>query len=219
MTAIDAADAEDTATRSPPELGPSRPQGSQRIDSNKATTAGRWSHGYDWPVIAWVVALHAGALAAPFFFTWKGLLLFVVLAWITGGLGVALGYHRLLTHRSFQTYSIVRRTLGMLGLLAGEGPPLHWVAVHRKHHQYTDRPGDPHSPHDGAWWSHVLWLFPRPRQPQWTAMLHRYGNDVLQDPFMRMLDKTYLVWHIILGLVLFGSGWVTSGIFGPVCRY
>ena len=108
-------------------------------------------------------------MAAPFVFTWKGLLLFFVLSWITGGLGVCLGYHRLLTHGSFQTYPMVRRLLALLGTLAGEGPPITWVAVHRKHHHYTDKQGDPHSPRDGAWWSHMLWLFPRPREPAVAA--------------------------------------------------
>ena len=129
--------------------------------------------------------VHVGALAAPFVFTWKGLLLFLVLSWLTGGLGVCLGYHRLMAHLSFQTYPIVRRVLGLLGALAGQGPPITWIGVHRKHHQYTDIPGDPHSPREGAWWSHVLWLFPRPREPQWTKMIRRYSKDLLQDPFMR----------------------------------
>ena len=172
----------------------------------------RWSHGLEWSAVLWIMLVHVGALAAPFVFTWKGLLLFVVLSWITGGLGVCLGYHRLLTHRSLQTYPLVRRILAMLGVLAGQGPPITWVGVHRKHHQYTDIAGDPHSPREGAWWSHMLWLFPRPREPQWTKMIGRYSKDLLQDPFMRLLDKTYLVWHMALGLALFVVGWQVWGL-------
>ena len=156
-------------------------------------SAERWSHGLDWTAIVWIGLVHIGALAAPFVFTWKGLLLFLGLSWLTGGLGICLGYHRLMAHLSFQTYPVVRRILAFLGALAGQGPPITWIGVHRKHHQYTDMPGDPHSPREGAWWSHVLWLFPRPREPQWTKMIRRYSKDLLNDPLMRLLDKTYLV--------------------------
>jgi sn-2 palmitoyl-lipid 9-desaturase len=168
----------------------------------------RWSHGLDWPAVLWIAVVHAGALAVPFVFTWKGLLLFVALSWLTGGLGICLGYHRLLAHASLQTYPLVRRMLAFLGALAGQGPPITWIGVHRKHHQYTDMPGDPHSPREGAWWSHVLWLFPRPREPQWEKMIRRYSKDLLNDPFMRLLDKTYIVWHLLLGAALLAVGWL-----------
>jgi sn-2 palmitoyl-lipid 9-desaturase len=173
----------------------------------------RWSHGLDWSAVLWIIVVHAGALAAPFVFTWKGLLLFLALSWLTGGLGVCLGYHRVMAHLSLQTYPVVRRFLAILGALAGQGPPITWIGVHRKHHQYTDMPGDPHSPREGAWWSHVLWLFPRPREPQWTKMIRRYSQDLLKDPFMRLLDKTYLLWHLILGAALLAAGWLGWGFF------
>ncbi len=168
--------------------------------------APRWSNGLDWPVFFWLVLVHVGALAAPFCFTWQGVVAFVVLSWLTGAAGVCLGYHRLLAHGSFQTYPAVRRLLALLGVLAGEGPPVTWVAVHRKHHLFADKAGDPHSPHDGGWWSHILWLFPRPREPQWTEMIHRYGKDLRRDPFMRLLETTFLAWHLALGGLLLGIG-------------
>ena len=167
----------------------------------------RWSNGLDWYVIAWLGAVHVGALASPFVFTWQGLVAFFVLWWVTGALGVCLGYHRLLTHASFQTYPWMRRLLATFGTLAGEGPPVTWVAVHRKHHQHSDRPGDPHSPRDGAWWSHFIWLFPRPRQPEFQAMQQRYGKDLLRDAYMRFLDKTFLLWHLAVGGALLAIGW------------
>lgn len=155
--------------------------------------------------------VHLGALGAFFVFTWKGFVLFWVLSWITGGVGICMGYHRLLAHVSFQTFPIVRRILAVLGTLAGEGPPLTWVAVHRKHHQYTDVAGDPHSPREGAWWSHVLWLFPRPHEPQWTKMVCRYSEDLQSDPFMRFIEKTYLLWHVALGAAILVIGWLVWG--------
>src|SRR3972149_7395676 len=167
----------------------------------------RWSNGLDWTVVIWLGVIHLCALPAPFFFTWKALGLFVLLSWITGGLGVCLGYHRLLTHCSFQTYRFMRWMAALCGTLAGEGPPITWVAVHRKHHRHSDADGDPHSPRDGAWWSHMFWLFPRHRDPDWQLMIERYGKDLLKDPFMRMLDKTFIIWHFALGAVLLFTGW------------
>ncbi len=168
----------------------------------------RWSNGLDWPAVLWIGVVHVCALAAPFFFTWKALGIFFLLSWITGGLGVCLGYHRLLAHGSFQTYRFFKRLIALCGALAGEGPPITWVAVHRKHHLNSDAEGDPHSPHDGAWWSHMLWLFPRPRDPDWQQMIHLYGRDLSQDRFMRLLDKTFLLWHFALGALLLSAGWI-----------
>jgi fatty-acid desaturase len=167
-----------------------------------------WSNGLDWPVIGWIGFLHVAALAAPLCFTWVGLWTFCILSWVTGSLGVCLGYHRLLTHSSFQTYPWVRHLFGLLGTLAGEGPPITWVSVHRQHHRFSDKQGDPHSPHDGGWWSHVLWMFPRPNDPKWQEMLQTYGKDVLKDRFFRLLDKTFLLWHLGLGMILLGVGWL-----------
>ena len=119
-----------------------------------------WAGGVDWGTVIWFSIVHAGALAAPFFFTWKAVALFVGLYWLTGGLGICLGYHRLLTHGSFQTYRPVKWFFAFLGGLAGEGSAVIWVANHRKHHAHSDKEGDPHSPHDGGWWSHMIWFMP-----------------------------------------------------------
>ena len=177
------------------------------VRSPSGEKPGRWSNGLDWPTVFWIGLIHLGALASLLCFTWKGLLLAVVLGLTTGCFGVCLGYHRLLTHRSYQTFPLMRRFLAVLGTLAGEGPPITWTAMHRKHHHYADTEGDPHSPREGAWWSHMLWLFPRPRNPEWHQMIDRYAKDLSADPFMRVLDKTFLVWHVSLGLALLITGW------------
>jgi len=198
------------ATLDPPDAGPARtivPQRAKKDLSAEREMIRVWSNGLDWPVVLWLGIVHLGALAAPFCFTWAGLITFCLFSWISGGLGVCLGYHRLLTHGSFQTFRWVRRLFGLLGTMAGEGPPITWVAVHRKHHRFSDQPGDPHSPHDGPWWSHILWIFPRPKSPQWENMMRTYARDLVKDPFFRMLDKTFLLWHIGLGAVLLTLGW------------
>lgn len=192
--------------------GQRKASGNVRADLNFLDPKHRWANGLEWYVVAWLGLIHLGALAAPWFFSWQGLAAFLALTWLTGPLGVCLGYHRLLTHNSFQTFRWVRRALATLGVLAGEGPPITWVSVHRQHHQHSDRPGDPHSPRDGAWWSHMVWLFPRPRQPQFQAMIERYGKDLLADPYMRFLDRTFLLWHLGLAAALGGLGWLLWGL-------
>ena len=79
----------------------------------------RISRGIDWRVVGWLGFIHLGALAAPFYFTWKGVLLALVLGWLTGGVGICMGYHRLLTHSSFNTFRPIRWIIAFLGNLAG----------------------------------------------------------------------------------------------------
>ena len=95
----------------------------------------RWKGGIDWPTVVWIVVTHLGALAAPFYFTWKAFGIFAVLSWLTGSIGVCMGYHRQLTHGSFCTYKPIRWFLAFVGGLSGEGSALMWVANHRKHQQ------------------------------------------------------------------------------------
>ena len=119
----------------------------------------------DWVSLVWISAMHVGAVAAPFFFTWSALGVAVFLHWMTLSIGICLGYHRFLSHRSMKLRKPVEFFTTLCGVLSGEGTPLEWSANHRLHHQRSDQPGDPHSPHkhgdDGehAWWSHLLWLF------------------------------------------------------------
>jgi stearoyl-CoA desaturase (delta-9 desaturase) len=171
----------------------------------------RLSHGLDWPTAMWIGLVHVGALAAPFVFTWQALVLTLLLHWVTGGIGICLGYHRLFTHGSFSTYRPVRWLIAWLGGLAGEGSCIHWVANHRQHHALSDQPGDPHSPHAGAWWSHVIWTFCSLTPDQKRAMQQRWAPDLLKQPVLRFLDRTFLLWHFLFGLALFGLGYAWNG--------
>ena len=169
-----------------------------------------WRLGLEWPAVLWIAFIHLGALAAPFYFTWSGLAVACFLAWVTGALGVCLGYHRLLTHSSFDTYAPIRGLLAVFGTLAGEGPPIMWVSAHRKHHRFSDQEHDPHSPNDGGWWSHMLWTFPRYGSQHWAKLYRQYSPDLLKEPFLRFLDRTFLWWHLGLGLGLLGLGWLVG---------
>jgi stearoyl-CoA desaturase (delta-9 desaturase) len=176
-----------------------------------ATRRERTSHGLDWPITAWIVLIHLGVLAAPFTFTWQGLAVGVGLYWLTGSIGICLGFHRLFTHRSFKTSTPMRWLIGWIGGLAGEGSAIHWVANHRKHHAFSDKEGDPHSPHDGPWWSHMFWFMWARSKPDYEAYNRRWAPDLADDKVMQFLDRTFILWHFVVGLILFGIGYATSG--------
>jgi stearoyl-CoA desaturase (delta-9 desaturase) len=155
--------------------------------------------------------IHLGALAAPFVFSWQGVVALFVLHWMTGGLGVCLGYHRLLTHRSFKTYRPIRYLLAAIAGLAGEGTSLYWVSDHRKHHAHSDQVGDPHSPHDGPWWSHVFWTMAKKTRRDQQDHFRRWVPDLMQDPGLRFLHYMFLPLHFALGLTLMALGYWLGG--------
>jgi stearoyl-CoA desaturase (delta-9 desaturase) len=132
-------------------------------------------------------------------------------------LGVTVGFHRLLTHRAFKTKRPVRLALGILGSAAIEGPVISWVADHRKHHAHSDKEGDPHSPHlhgqgvrgalKGLAHAHVGWLFIHTHRGRKS----RYAPDLLNDPVIRFVDRTFLLWAIASFLVSFALGALIGG--------
>jgi stearoyl-CoA desaturase (delta-9 desaturase) len=119
----------------------------------------------------------------------------------------------MLTHRSFETTRPMRFLLGLMGTLAGEGSCLYWVATHRKHHAHSDKPGDPHTPEDGAWWSHILWTVPFTSREEREEMYRRWVPDLRNERELRFLDSTFLLWHILLGLALAGIGYAAGGAY------
>src|SRR5579872_3076672 len=171
--------------------------------------------------INWVTALfmglfHAGTLAAFFFFTWKALLVAVLLWWISGSLGIGMGYHRLLTHRRYKTPKWVEYCLTVCATLALEGGPVFWVATHRIHHKFADQDGDPHSPRDGKWWSHMGWILTGKSMHHDTTTLVHYVPDLAKDKFHVWITKYHYVPMIVLGLALLAAGglpWLVWGIF------
>ena len=164
-----------------------------------------------WPNAIWLLLLHVGVLLAPATFTWQALVLTFFLHWLTGGVGICLGFHRLLTHSSFRTYPAVRWFLAMLGSLAGEGSALEWVADHRKHHALSDQPGDPHSPRDGAWWSHMLWIVWKRKRVDREKHWHRWAPDLARDTAIRALVPWFLPLHFALAAILGGIGYLLGG--------
>jgi len=174
----------------------------------------RFPHGLNWPNIVWMAAMHAGAVAALWFFTWPALVAFLVLHWISACLGITVGYHRLLTHGSFVVPKPVKYFFTLCGILAAEGSPLFWVAMHRKHHVRSDKDGDPHSPRDGFWWSHFIWFMRRHTAEELDRLYKRWAPDLYKDPVQRFLSRTFILYPIAVGVALFliGHYWFNAGL-------
>jgi stearoyl-CoA desaturase (delta-9 desaturase) len=147
---------------------------------------------------------------------WSDLAVLAIMYLITG-FGVTMGFHRLLTHRSFQTHKGVEYALATMGSMSVQGPVMSWVADHRKHHAHTDQDGDPHSPHGhggglkgaimGLVHAHMGWLFDRSGQ----AEHQRYARDLYEDPGMQRIHRAFPL-IVLGGLALpFALGWAIGG--------
>jgi len=170
---------------------------------------------FNWVFGSILAIFHLAAIAALFVFSWSALLVFAIMWIFAENLGIAMGYHRLLTHRGYATPKWLEYFIAVCGTMALQGGPIYWVAVHRLHHQLTDRPGDPHSPRDGKWWSHVGWIL-RGNLHNETRLLERYAPDLARDPFYVWLSRYNWLPVTLVGIALyFGGGWswVLWGVF------
>lgn len=158
--------------------------------------------------ILWGVALHP-----------LDVVLFAVM-YAVCGLGVTVGYHRLFSHRSFQTGPVLRAVLAIAGCMSTQGPVTQWVTDHRKHHAMSDREGDPHSPHGhgegwrgvlkGLYHAHMGWLFRTKGMERGRV----YGRDLYEDPLIRAIDRVYLLWVALSLLIPFGIAAAVTGDVG-----
>ena len=125
--------------------------------------------------------------------------------------GVIVGFHRHFSHRAFKAVPAVRAALAIMGSFAWQGPVIRWAADHRRHHQFTDEEGDPHSPHPGGFWfAHIGWLFGREK-----TTVRRYAPDLLADPFVRQLDRGYWLWALAsLAIPTALGAWLVPGPYG-----
>ncbi len=146
----------------------------------------------------------------------------VIVGWLLTGLGITVGFHRLLTHKSFETHGWMRAIWMGLGALSIEGSPLIWCAVHRRHHQVSDKEGDPHSPNlhgkgifnslHGAWHSHSGWLM----TSHWPSIdLERYVPDLMQESYLRWINRYYYLFVLAsLAIPAAIGGWIEGTLFG-----
>jgi stearoyl-CoA desaturase (delta-9 desaturase) len=174
-----------------------------------------------------------GAAIVPFLATiaaipllWNSLvssadLLILAVMYLLTAAGITVGYHRLLTHRSFQTSKPLEYAFAALGSMAVQGQVIAWVADHRKHHAHTDEEGDPHSPHvghgsglrgilRGLWHAHMGWLFSEHGRADWR----RYAPDLYEDPGMRFINRHFVA-LVLAGLALPAlAGYAIAGTVG-----
>jgi stearoyl-CoA desaturase (Delta-9 desaturase) len=184
---------------------------------------------YEWLNRALTGLITVGPILALVFVGWQlwdgllrgsDLIVFAILYTLTG-LGITIGFHRLFTHRSFKTSRFIRGVFAVLGSAAIEGPIISWVADHRKHHAFSDREGDPHSPHvdhglglrgalRGLGHAHLGWLFIHTER----GSRERYAPDLLADPVVSFVDRTFFVWALG-GL---GAAFLLGGLIGGTWR-
>jgi fatty-acid desaturase len=173
---------------------------------------------FNWITAFFMAAFHIGAIAALFFFTWKALLVAALLWWISGSLGIGMGYHRLLTHRGYKTPKWVEYFLTVCATLTLEGGPIFWVATHRIHHHFADKQGDPHSPIDGTWWAHMGWILTGKSMHHDTTTLAHYVPDLTKDKFHVWMTKYHFLPIIVLGIVLLVIGGLPFLMWGIFVR-
>jgi stearoyl-CoA desaturase (Delta-9 desaturase) len=191
-------------------------------------------------------AVNLGAVVVPFLATlaavvllWNDLVGFSDLAiavamYLLTAIGITVGFHRLLTHRSFQTSKPLEYAFAVLGSMAVQGPVISWVADHRKHHAHTDAEGDPHSPHvghgegmrgvlAGLWHAHSGWLMSSQGRADWR----RYAPDLYEDPGMRAIARNFatlvlisLALPALIGYAVTGTvaGAATALLWGGLVR-
>jgi fatty-acid desaturase len=174
----------------------------------KAFEATRSQARLNWLNAFGIVLGHSVALLAffPWFWTPGCFLAAFLGLYFFGLFGISLGYHRLLTHRSFECPKWLERSLVTLGICCVQDSPANWVAVHRRHHHHSDRPDDPHSPCSGFFWAHIGWIFKAEYPTQRWELVERYAQDVMRDPYYAWLERYYRWLLIILAslLAIFG---------------
>ena len=171
-----------------------------------------------WIYVIPVVTIHLAAMTAliPWLFSWTGLAL-AILGVPFYGMGITLGYHRLLAHRSLTVPKWLEHGFALFAQCSLQDTPAKWVTVHRMHHVYSDETPDPHSPLVNFLWSHFNWLFYQNTATRTITGMQKYAHDILQDPFYMRFEKTYLGPVIYLSHLLMYSvvgaviGWMTTG--------
>ncbi len=172
-----------------------------------------------WVSVGFFTIVHALALLAPWFFSWSALGITILLHWFLGSIGICLGYHRLLSHRSFQVPKWLEYAIALIGAAALQGGPIFWIAGHRLHHAHTeDEEKDPYSARKGFWWSHMLWIL-YPKSDFFDADKYfRYAPDLARDPFYLWLDKNFLLLQVPVGVGLYLLGGWSYVIWGMCVR-
>lgn len=192
---------------------PMAPAAAGSVSRNVAGWDLRWSNVH-WEYLLPIFVVHALACFAllPWCFSWSGLVIALIGTHVFG-MGINLGYHRLLTHRSLTVPLWLERSLATVALCCLEDTPARWVATHRLHHVHSDEPEDPHTPRNGVSWSHVGWLFRSAPDRRTLAFLDKYARDILADRYFRFLERhpTSTLWIYLAHAAAFALAGLVAG--------
>lgn len=172
----------------------------------------------NWPYILVIGAYHVVALLAfmPGYFSWSGLLVALLGTHLCGLFGINLCYHRLLTHRGLKCPKWLEHAMVIVAMSCLQETPARWVAIHRRHHQFSDEQPDPHSPLAGFFWSHIGWILVNQPELARLGIYQRYAKDILRDRFYVALERNnWLLW-INLGQIplFFAAGFAVAWLSG-----
>lgn len=172
-----------------------------------------------WLTVGFFGIFHALALLAPWFFSWPAVGAAIFLHWLSGSVGICMGYHRMLTHRSFKVPKWLEYTIATVGALALQGGPTFWVAGHRQHHAFTeDVEKDPYSAKKGFWWSHMIWMFYLKPEVFDRKVYAKNAPDIARDPYYAFLDKYFVALQVPVALLLYAIGGWSFVIYGVFVR-
>jgi stearoyl-CoA desaturase (delta-9 desaturase) len=175
------------------------------------------NNAISWGNLFFFAAFHGLALLAPWCFSWSALGVALVLHWLFGSIGICLGYHRLLSHRSFKVPQWLEYVLATVGAMAIQGGPIFWVGGHRQHHAFTeDVKKDPYSAKRGFWWSHIIWLIKPDFHTFDKQHYQKFAPDLARKAYYRWLDRHFLLLQVPLAVSLYvlgGWSFVVYGIF------
>lgn len=172
----------------------------------------------NWRNFTMVAFYHILAIPVIFTFSWQNLAVLLIGNWIVGSLGVGLGWHRLLTHRSFKAPKWLEYVLSIIGTLSLQNSPNKWIATHRMHHKFVDTDLDPHSARSGFWWPQLGWVVWGKAQDHDQATLQKYIPDLLKDPVHRMISRLYVVPIVVSALLLYAFGGWQFVVWGVAAR-
>jgi fatty-acid desaturase len=163
-----------------------------------------------------IIHLIAGLAVFPWFFSWTGVVLLVAGLFVFGMLGINLCFHRLLTHRSFSCPLWLERSLATLAVCSVQDSPPHWVAAHRKHHQFADEEQDPHSPLVSFFWAHMGWLLVKVDDMKRGPLIERYAKDISRDRYYAWLERrsNWLKVALLSWLGFFAAGFTVVALCG-----
>ena len=172
----------------------------------------------NWVTTLILAGLHIGAFAAFFVFSWKSFFVALALHWVAVGWGISLGYHRLHTHQSYQCPRWLEYFFAICGTMTLEGGPMFWVGTHRVHHAKSDKDGDPHSPREGTFWSHMGWIVFGETNHNNSQFMAKHAPDLARHKFYWWLNTYHWIPVVATGIALLVFGGVPMFLWGFCLR-